>query len=291
MPISASEDPVPVATASIASEPQALSHNPHETPDSGPLIHTGDSHANISDDVEMIHPEPVGSAALRQSPEVADDSSIASSRSASPMHVDDAAHQTKDDVENDVEMNDVNRQSSEDFVNTLNDEPVTRTDIVTQNVPSVALEAKEQNISEEVTAPIPSNAPSPIVPASVPVEPVPLPAPSLVSSHSADILEPEHPSDTPGEQPVSPPQEMAGPVSPEQQIPPTSEPPAARHETPLHQTVHSTQNPVPGLWFVAIGRSSPQRYNLSFHVDEESAAAAKRWGQRHKAFEYVSQLL
>ncbi len=63
--------------------------------------------------------------------------------------------------------------------------------------------------------------------------------------------------------------------------------PARQPEDPAQS---SLQLSIPGIWFVAVGRSSPDVYEIQFEVDDGAAAAAMRWARRRKAFEYVSFL-
>ena len=44
---------------------------------------------------------------------------------------------------------------------------------------------------------------------------------------------------------------------------------------------------IPGLYFAEVGKNHAAVYNVTFHVDDESAAAAKRWSSRATTTEYV----
>ncbi|KAF7796447.1 hypothetical protein EIP86_007624 [Pleurotus ostreatoroseus] len=44
------------------------------------------------------------------------------------------------------------------------------------------------------------------------------------------------------------------------------------------------EEPVPGLWFAAVGQSRPNVYDIAFNVSEETAAAIKRWSERNITF-------
>ena len=44
---------------------------------------------------------------------------------------------------------------------------------------------------------------------------------------------------------------------------------------------------MPRLYFAQVGAPSINTHNVTFTVDEETAAAARRWAERKTAFEYV----
>lgn len=45
---------------------------------------------------------------------------------------------------------------------------------------------------------------------------------------------------------------------------------------------------IPGICFAEVGKPSPQVHKISFHIDQDVAAAASRWSKRQSAFEYVT---